>query len=183
MKKIISLVLVMAMTVAIAGCASNDEQMVSFESSSISESVSQANNEKTYIYNGSEYKAEELSQDTIKWLQMDMSERALSSYFPTEFSVCIVTKIDSGISYALSDEDTDFIAKITDEGVWREGITECFMDYKITLNGKNLMYHSDCGTFNSSDPSFGAKKDKAALTLSQSLKEELNIILSKYTDK
>ncbi len=183
MKKFLSFGLAMAVTLALIGCSSNDEQTASSQSSSISEDISEITEEKTYFYNGKEYKSNELSSDTIKWLETDISERALSSYCPGEFSVCIVTMIEQNVSFELTDEETAYISEITEEGSWQEGITECFMDYKITLNGKNLMYHSDCGTFNSSDHAFGAEKDGVSLKLSPPLKEKLNGILSKYPPK
>ncbi len=43
--------------------------------------------EETYVFNGREYKAEELSEQTIKWLKMDDEERAHSSWCPPEFGI------------------------------------------------------------------------------------------------
>lgn len=41
--------------------------------------------DETIIFRGKEYKKEELSEETMRWLELDYKERMLSSYYPEEF--------------------------------------------------------------------------------------------------
>ena len=47
----------------------------------------ESNSDEIITYNGKEYKKSELSDATLKWLELSKEDRMLSSYFPPEFMV------------------------------------------------------------------------------------------------
>ena len=80
MKKIISLVLAGILILSFAGCKQSKPQQEETKAAESSEPAG----EKVYIYMGKEYKASELSPQTIEWLEMDPMSRSVSNWFPYE---------------------------------------------------------------------------------------------------
>ncbi len=50
------------------------------------------------------------------------------------------------VYYDLS-EDADFVQEIIDSGAWENAAPDCYCDFEVTVFGKLLNYHSECGTF------------------------------------
>lgn len=74
----------------------------------------------------------------------------------------------------VSVEHSDIIVSVlADESRFVEGTADCMNDCIVAVNGDIFYYHSDCGTFNDN-----AKN--RSFTLTESEKEEINGILSKY---
>ncbi len=77
---------------------------------------------------------------------------------------------------ALSGADGDAILNILNSVTeWVESTSDCLNDCIITINGKEIAYHSDCGTFN--DGGYGK-----SFTVSEEEREKINEILEKYVD-
>lgn len=45
-------------------------------------------------------------------------------------------------------EDAAVIAGLVESGTWAEGTSDCSNDCVLFMDGEELLYHSDCGTFN-----------------------------------
>ena len=68
----------------------------------------------------------------------------------------------------LSEEDSSTILTILQNGDWQEGTADCINDYRFTVSGSTIYYHSDCGTFNDSEAnrSFTVSEEDRAVILS-----------------
>lgn len=88
-------------------------------------------------------------------------------------SVVAILKADDNPN-DLSSEDSGEIQKIIDEGIWENDATaECINDCLLTVDGDDIYYHSECGTFND-------KVNQRNFTLDEKTREEVNGILEKY---
>lgn len=74
----------------------------------------------------------------------------------------------------LSAEDAAMIARLLETENWNTGGTsDCIHDCVVTVDGKSVYYHSDCGTFND-------EADQRSLSLPEEEQTALNAVLSKY---
>ena len=73
----------------------------------------------------------------------------------------------------LSLEDVAVIADFVGSGNWMEGTSDCMDDCIIFMDGEEIHYHSDCGTFNDT-----VNEKRRHLTEKQ--QAEVNAILEKY---
>ena len=67
----------------------------------------------------------------------------------------------------LSEEDSATLLSILQSGNWQEGTADCINDYRFTVSGSTIYYHSDCGTFNDNEEnrSFTVSEEDRAVIL------------------
>lgn len=96
---------------------------------------------------------------------------------PIEESVycTVISKINGLIEpVPISKEEALKIMQFLTEGNWdNTGTSDCFNNCILTLNGKRVYYHSDCGTFNDAI-------NEKSLTLDSNQQLIVNTILEKY---
>ncbi len=91
----------------------------------------------------------------------------------TETSSLMIEFINTGEMFELTENEAKAIEAIL-TGKWSFGISDCLSDIKIvTTDGKEVNYHSDCGTFNGTETS---------LTTDEETMNNINDILAKYGD-
>lgn len=77
-----------------------------------------------------------------------------------------------GSDFELSAEDAETVLQILDTGSWIPDANKCDSDYVVTLQGRTLYYHSDCGTFNEQ-----LEQSNQSLRLSDAERETVNRII------
>lgn len=71
-------------------------------------------------------------------------------------------------------EDGAKIKTLWEEGTWsQEGTAECINDCVLTIDGTQMRYHSECGTFNDA-------AQNRHLSLEEDRRVEINDLLEKY---
>ena len=73
----------------------------------------------------------------------------------------------------LSAEDAAVIVGLLGSGKWMEGTGDCLNDCIIFMDGEEIQYHSDCGTFNDT-------VNEKRLHLTEEQQAEVNVILGEY---
>ena len=73
----------------------------------------------------------------------------------------------------LSEEDAALIADLVKSGNWMEGTDDCLNDCIIFMDGEEIKYSSDCGTFNDT-------VHEKSLHLAEEQQAAVNAILEKY---
>lgn len=73
------------------------------------------------------------------------------------------------------DFPSEKIIALLEGGEWVNDVTDCAHDYIFTLNGKNLRYHSSCGSFIDIE-------NTSSLTVGDGDKEEINSLLESLFD-
>ena len=73
----------------------------------------------------------------------------------------------------LSVEDAVLIGNLVESGNWMEGTDDCLNDSIIFMDGEEMKYSSDCGTFNDT-------VNEKRLHLTEEQQAEVNAILEKY---
>jgi len=87
-------------------------------------------------------------------------------------SALYVEHLDTGVSKTITDEnDIGTIAQILSSQNWQEGTADCLSEFKITLDGEDYYYHSDCGTVNDST-------NNRSLSLTNEQKSEIDRVLA-----
>ena len=59
-----------------------------------------------------------------------------------------VAEAGGGHTLELEKTDAETISQILSADSWVADSTDCLSDYIVTLDGRTIYYHSDCGTFN-----------------------------------
>ncbi|MBD5154136.1 MAG: hypothetical protein HDT15_03410 [Oscillibacter sp.] len=87
---------------------------------------------------------------------------------PLFTSVEVFRNEEDATGVLLSEEDSSTILTILQNGDWQEGTADCINDYRFTVSGSTIYYHSDCGTFNDSEAnrSFTVSEEDRAVILS-----------------
>ncbi len=89
----------------------------------------------------------------------------------TETSSLMIEFINSGEMFELTENEAKAIEAIL-TGEWNFGTSDCLSDIKmVTTDGKEISYHSECGTFNGTETS---------LTTDEDTMNNINDILAKY---
>lgn len=83
------------------------------------------------------------------------------------------TAPEEKIYFGLMPEEGETVETLLKNGEWKDGTADCFNDCVVLVNGDEISYHSDCGTFNDSS-------NERHLELTESDKEALNEILQRY---
>lgn len=105
----------------------------------------------------------------FSYLQEAPAEEAMQS---TEMSL---TASGSGsAAIELREEDAAVISGYL-EGEWINDLTDCLHDCVLNIDGKQLRYHSDCGTFTDME-------NVRTLTVSEEDRIAINKILENYTE-
>ena len=73
-------------------------------------------------------------------------------------------------------DDAQKLQWIIEKGEWIEGTADCLNTCVLSLNGRELYYSSDCGTFN--DPA--AENGGISLSLDEETRQQVNAILEQY---
>ena len=73
----------------------------------------------------------------------------------------------------LSAEDAVLIGDLVESGNWMEGTDDCLNDCIIFMDGEEIKYSSDCGTFNDT-------VNEKSLHLTEEQQAAVNAILEKY---
>lgn len=58
---------------------------------------------------------------------------------------------DSGVKISLNnwtDEVPEEILLILNSGIWKDDVCQCFSDFMFEIQGNEIKYSSECGTFN-----------------------------------
>lgn len=98
--------------------------------------------------------------------------RETAAALHTDISVANIWERES-VAY-LAAEDATVIADIIKSGNWSKGTSDCQSDCIWFIGSKEILYHSDCGTFNN-------MRNEERLHLTEDQQAEVNAILEKYT--
>lgn len=78
----------------------------------------------------------------------------------------------NGDTSELSAENSDTIRQLVCDDDWIPDATKCESDYIVTVDGRTIFYHSDCGTFNER-----LEDSSRSFCLSETDKEAVNAII------
>ena len=83
-----------------------------------------------------------------------------------------VEHLEEGVLKTITDENSvKVISEILASQNWQEGTADCLSEFKITLDGNEYYYHSDCGTINDN-------KTDQSLSLNDTHKSEIDRIIA-----
>ena len=91
----------------------------------------------------------------------------------TQPDISVASVWDREGAVKLSAEDAAVVADLVGSGSWMEGTGDCSNDCIIFMDGEEIKYHSDCGTFNDT-------VNEKSLHLTEEQQAEVNAILEKY---
>ncbi len=78
----------------------------------------------------------------------------------------------NGDTFELSPENSETIRQFLCDDDWMPDATKCESDYIVTLDGRTICYHSECGTFNEQ-----LKESDRSFRLSETDRETVNAII------
>lgn len=98
------------------------------------------------------------------------TENGTESNALTETAVYAENLETAAVTTITEQEDITAITGMLSSQNWAEGTADCLSEYKITVDGKEYYYHSDCGTVNDN-------KNNRSLSLNDEQKSEFDKII------
>ena len=111
------------------------------------------------------------SLDGVTMEEAEYSDAGVSMISQKDLSVASVW--DREVTVSLSAEDAAVIDDLLASGNWMEGTGDCLDDCIIFMDSEEILYDSNCGTFNDTG-------NEKSLHLTEEQQAEVNAILEKY---